>query len=391
MQLKYKALRLAFVASVAISGVAAAQTTPPADQQSQTPSQNPPGPVNPQDQSTVASPQTGAAETTGVAGNVSGGRKKAEEEIVVTGSRVRRKDLTTPAPVTVINKEQIQSSGIAAIGDFLQQMPEQAGGTNTNVNNGGDGETQVSLRNLGASRTLVLVDGKRWVNGGSGAGSFVDLNSIPTAAIERVEVLKDGASAVYGSDAIGGVVNIITRRRVNGVELSAYGATSQHGDAQQYDISVTGGAAGEKGSFMFSAGYFDQKSMLAAKRDWATFAVGLDAGGNDSGTPGKILPGGSSRIPQGRAQIYFASFDSTAAGDTAANLSAACQGDSTTKPPTPPNAAACATLANPANYKNQCPTALCQALFTKYYGGPYSDAYNSGRCTWDSSVTGAKA
>src|SRR5205085_1897071 len=193
MQLKYKALRLAFVASVAISGVAAAQTTPPADNQSQTPSQNPPGPVNPQDQSTVASPQAGTAETTGVAGGVSGGRKKAEEEIVVTGSRVRRKDLTTPAPVTVINKEQIQSSGIAAIG---------------------------------------------------------------------------------------GVVNIITRRRVNGVELSAYGATSQHGDAQQYDISVTGGAAGEKGSFMFSAGYFDQKSMLAAKRDWATFAVGLDAGGN---------------------------------------------------------------------------------------------------------------
>src|SRR5438105_12983221 len=135
MQLKYKALRLAVLASFAISGAAMAQT-PPADQ-SQTPSQNPPGPVNPQDQSTVASPQAGTAETTGVAGGVSGGRKKAEEEIVVTGSRVRRKDLTTPAPVTVINKEQIQSSGIAAIGDFLQQMPEQAGGTNTNANNGG--------------------------------------------------------------------------------------------------------------------------------------------------------------------------------------------------------------------------------------------------------------
>src|SRR5438067_3182622 len=302
MQLRYKALRLAFVASVAISGVAAAQTTPPADNQSQTPSQNPPGPVNPQDQSTVASPPAGSAESTGVAGGVSGGRKKAEEEIVVTGSRVRRKDLTTPAPVTVINKEQITSSGIASIGDFLQQMPEQGGALNTNVNNGGDGETAISLRNLGASRTLVLVDGKRWVNGGSGAGSFVDLNSIPTAAIERVEVLKDGASAVYGSDAIGGVVNIITRRRVNGVELSAYGATSQHGDAQQYDLSVTGGAASDKGSFMFTAGYFDQKPMFAAKRDWAATALLYDFS-VPAGDPAQVTTSGSGTIPSGRVRV----------------------------------------------------------------------------------------
>src|SRR3954453_15614539 len=285
MQSRYRALRFAVIATVAMTGMAMAQT--PADQ-SQTPSQNPPGPVNPQDPSTAQSPPAGAPEQTGVAGGTSGGRNQAQEEIVVTGSRVRRKDLTTPAPVTVINREQINASGFASIGDFLQTMPEQGGALNTNVNNGGNGVTAISLRNLTAQRTLVLVDGKRWVNGGSGADSYVDLNSIPTGAIERVEVLKDGASAVYGSDAIAGVVNIITRRRVNGVELSAYGGTSPHGDAQQYDLSVTGGAAGEKGSFMFSAGYFDQKSMLASKRDWATFAVGLDAGGNDSGTPGSI-------------------------------------------------------------------------------------------------------
>src|SRR5215470_1166613 len=97
-------------------------------------------------------------------------------------------------PVTVFDREQIQSSGYVSIGDFLQRMPEEGGALNSNVNVGGDGQTQVSLRNLGAQRTLVLVDGKRWVNGGSGLGSAVDLNSIPSASIERVEVLKDGAS-----------------------------------------------------------------------------------------------------------------------------------------------------------------------------------------------------
>jgi outer membrane receptor protein involved in Fe transport len=228
------------------------------------------------------------------------GRKNASEEIIVTGSRVRRKDLTTPAPVTVISKEQITASGIASIGDFLQQMPEQGGATNTNVNNGGDGQTQISLRNLGAQRTLVLVDGKRWVNGGSGAGTTiaaVDLNSIPASAIERIEVLKDGASALYGSDAIGGVVNIITRRRVNGVELTGYGGMSPHGDAEQYNASVTGGAVSDKGSFMFTAEYFDQRAMLAGNRDWAKVAL------NHFYNTGKTSTGGSGTIPSGRILV----------------------------------------------------------------------------------------
>jgi outer membrane receptor protein involved in Fe transport len=286
---------LAASALVAMSASAQNATTGPSA----------PGQANPATQGGAdqnAAAQTLPAADTGVSGGTSAGtatdaRKNATEEIVVTGSRVRRKDLTTPAPVTVINREQITSSGIASIGDFLQQMPEQGGALNTNVNNGGDGETAISLRNLGAARTLVLVDGKRWVAGGSGAGSFVDLNSIPTAAIERVEVLKDGASAVYGSDAIAGVVNIITRRRVNGAELSAYGGLSPHGDAQQYDVSVTGGAAGDKGSFMFNGEYYNQQPMFAGNRSWAATPLALNYAN------GKVSPGGSSTIPQGRATI----------------------------------------------------------------------------------------
>src|SRR5262245_9241399 len=154
----------------------------------------------------------------------------AEEEITITGTRVRRKDLTTPAPITVINKEQLQASGKVSIGDFLQSLPEQGNAINTTVNNGGNGATRVSLRGLGTDRTLVLLNGRRFVPGGTGADASVDLNSIPTAAIERVEVLKDGASAVYGSDAIGGVVNIITRKDFAGSEIYAFGGTSNYGD-----------------------------------------------------------------------------------------------------------------------------------------------------------------
>src|SRR5215813_1515926 len=182
------------------------------------------------------------------------GSARAEEagDEIVTGSHLRLKDPGPASPVVVFDREQIRMSGIVSIGDFLQRMPEQGGALNTNVNNGGDGETTISLRNLGAERTLVLVDGKRWVNGGKGAGSFVDLNSIPSASIERVEVLKDGASAVYGADAVAGVVNIITRRRMNGIELGAYGGMSPHGDAQQIDVSAMGGVAMGKWSFFVS-------------------------------------------------------------------------------------------------------------------------------------------
>jgi outer membrane receptor protein involved in Fe transport len=228
-----------------------------------------------------------------------GERKKAEEEIVVTGTRVRRKDLSTPAPITVISRQQLQSSATPAIGDFLQLMPEQGNATNTQVNNGGNGTTQVSLRSLGSQRTLVLIDGKRMVTSGSGADAAVDLNTIPTAAIERVEVLKDGASAVYGSDAIAGVVNLITRRRLNGTEANAYAGVSQKGDAQVYDLSVTAGAAGERGGFLFGAGYYDQRSFLAGDRDWAKFAINYDYT-DPTQTEGH---GGSSRVPQGRARV----------------------------------------------------------------------------------------
>src|SRR5262249_48315550 len=114
------------------------------------------------------------------------GRRSATEEIVVTGSRIRRKDLSTPAPITVINREQIAASGRVSIGDFLQSLPSQGNAVNTAINNGGDGSTQVNLRGLGAQETLVLLNGRRIVSGLASAAPALDLNSIPTPPTHRL-------------------------------------------------------------------------------------------------------------------------------------------------------------------------------------------------------------
>jgi iron complex outermembrane recepter protein len=191
-----------------------------------------------------------------------------EEVIAVTGSAIERKTLTTAAPLTMLNREDLESAGRSTIGDILQQLPAQANGINAQINNGGDGATRVDIRGLGANRTLTLLNGRRVVAGGTGADSSVDLNSIPLAVIERVEVLKDGASAVYGSDAVGGVVNIITRTDFDGTETSLYTAGSPHGDGFTYDASVVVGhnAANNRGNIIFSAGLQSQRPIFAGDR-----------------------------------------------------------------------------------------------------------------------------
>jgi outer membrane receptor protein involved in Fe transport len=219
------------------------------------------------------------------------------EEIVVTGTRIRRKDLTTPAPVTVINREQIVASGKVSIGDFLQTLPEQGNAINTQYNNGGDGSTRVALRSLGSTRTLVLINGRRMVPGGTGTDASVDLNSIPSQAIERVEILKDGASAVYGSDAIAGVVNLITRKGYDGSSVAAYAGQTSQGDGTTYDVGVTAGTSSDRGTLLFSAGYTTQEEISAGDRDWSFYAVDWDY------TSGEEFRAGSSAIPMGRVGI----------------------------------------------------------------------------------------
>ncbi|HUJ27508.1 MAG TPA: TonB-dependent receptor plug domain-containing protein, partial [Myxococcales bacterium] len=258
-----------------------------------------PSPTTPPNQETTA--PTSAPPTPAPA-SATGGKKSAEEEIVVTGSRIRRKDLTTPAPVTVVTREQFEQSGKATIGDFLQSMPEQGNAPNFQLNTGGinygaDGATRINLRSLGVQRTLVLINGRRVVPAGLGASAAVDLNTIPTEAVDHVEILKDGGSAVYGSDAVAGVVNIITRRSYNGTQVGADYGISQRGDAQTFDAHVTSGFSDEAKSAMFSVRYFNQKDSWLRDRDWSQQALDNDYTGGGPGFSG------SSRVPQGALRI----------------------------------------------------------------------------------------
>ncbi len=304
--LRRKVLRLATALGFVISSVASAQdaTTPPPAA--------PPAPVP----SDIAVGQPAAAPA--------GKAEEKTEEIVVTGTRIRRKDLSTPAPVTVLSSQELTSSGKVSVGDFLQTLPEQGNAINTNYNNGGTGETQVSLRSLGAQRTLVLVNGRRFVAGGVAAGSVVDLNSIPTAAIERIEVLKDGASAVYGSDAIAGVVNIITKKKMNGTEASGYAGTTGHGDGSIYDLALTTGTSSDKGNILFSAGWTKTNSIMAGDRSWAQYAIDYVYQNPNYlyGTTGEHH-GGSSAVPGGRFSLNGYVLDPSTGGVCQSDVDAA--------------------------------------------------------------------
>jgi len=138
-----------------------------------------------------------------------------DQKITITGSRIKRTDLESASPVTVISREDMELSGLTDVGALLQSIPSMSGSPiGTTTNNGGNGSVLVDLRGMGTARTLTLVNGKRVVDGG-------DYQAIPSTMIESVEILKDGASAIYGADAVAGVVNIITRRDFTGLEVSA--------------------------------------------------------------------------------------------------------------------------------------------------------------------------
>ena len=205
--------------------------------------------------------------------------EEAKTEVIsVTATSVEHKLFTGRAPVTVVTRNDLNVSGRATIGDILQSLPAQANAANAQVNAGGDGTTRINLRGLGAPRTLVLVNGRRMVNGGPGADAAVDLNAIPLPAIERVEILKDGASAIYGADAVGGVVNLITRPQFNGLDVSLLTSTSQHGDGTEYDASaVTGFTSGDKHTYLVvSGGYQRHDPVFAGERGFSSFQKSYD-------------------------------------------------------------------------------------------------------------------
>ena len=144
------------------------------------------------------------------------------EEVIVTGSKIKKSVFDSSKPLQIISDAAIERTGLNNIGDILQSISSNDGNglrPVTTATNGGDGSNEISLRNLGAGRTLVLVDSKRWVTDSFGN---VDMNTIPASMIQRVEILKDGASSIYGSDAVAGVINIITKKDYDGFEMRAF-------------------------------------------------------------------------------------------------------------------------------------------------------------------------
>ncbi|MDK9685828.1 TonB-dependent receptor domain-containing protein [Pseudoalteromonas shioyasakiensis] len=208
--------------------------------------------------------------------------EKGIERINVTGSNIFKGSVnfTSSSPVVEVGKESIEGIGAISISNTLSRLPSVTAGTNDASNNhdggGSSGISTTSLRNLGTARTLVLVNGRRYVSGTSaGDGYGVDLNSIPTSIIERVDVLTGGQSAIYGSDAIAGVVNIITKKNFDGVEINAFGADSDAGGAARQNIDFTYGKNFDGGNAWVSLGLANQDNLNARDREFSRNSINV--------------------------------------------------------------------------------------------------------------------
>lgn len=192
------------------------------------------------------------------------------ETVVVTGSRIPMNNLTNPSPVSVKDAAAIEMTAAYSLEDVLKTMTGTDGsGLQNNSNNGGVGLSTISVRGLGAPRTLVLIDGQRLVPIFVGSTSTPDLNSVPISMIDRVEVLRDGASSVYGADAVGGVVNLITKKDFEGLQLNVDGGTSQHGGGDQYSFSGTLGVNTDRANVTINATYQAEGAIGQWQRDWS--------------------------------------------------------------------------------------------------------------------------
>jgi iron complex outermembrane receptor protein len=197
--------------------------------------------------------------------NPEGGAGESDmAEVAITGSRIVKKHLVDAAPVTVLSASDIAATGATSIGELLRELPAAVSSTSESAGRGNNGSASVALRGLGAVNTLVLINGRRVL--ANNASGIVDLNSIPFDAVERVEVLQDGASAVYGSDAIAGVVNIIMTKRYDGLQLKGGYGISSRKDLPNRELSLTFGREFDTGNFVFNANWNDVGGNVIADR-----------------------------------------------------------------------------------------------------------------------------
>ena len=244
------------------------------------------------------------------------------EEVIVTGSRIKRTtNLNAPTPMVTLGAEQIELTGSVNVYDIINELPQAGEGTsrgNTNFTVGSSGLQTVNLRGLGSGRTLTLVNGRRWVGGVPGTGT-VDVNSIPTDLIERIEVVTGGASSVYGSDAVAGVVNYILKDDFEGISFQTMSGEYDKGDGETSAISLTfgGNYADGRGNAVFNLRVDEQGSVFARDRAPYTGVDALDYGyyyGKETAEQffGQevVIPAYSSYVPQGRFFVSGSTSDS---------------------------------------------------------------------------------
>ena len=214
----------------------------------------------------------------------------AEDEIIVTGSRIRLDDFVATSPISTLTSDVIQASGRTNIEQFLNTLPQVVPGLSSTSNNPGDGTATVDLRGLGPTRTLVLINGRR-LNPSTTDGT-VDLNNVPTRLIERVEVVTGGASAVYGSDALAGVVNFILKDDFEGLDIGYQNGFSDKGDGNEYqlDMVLGGNFADGRGNTTVYATYYDRESILQADRRYTRLSYdSIEAyRGSSTGIAGRL-------------------------------------------------------------------------------------------------------
>jgi outer membrane receptor protein involved in Fe transport len=288
-------------------------------------------------------------------GYVAGGEVLAQptpedDVIVVTGTRIPRKDIAAASPVASFDRGEITEFGATVLEDFVNTLPQIKPDFGKTSNNPGDGTSSIDLRGLGSGRTLVLLNGRRVAP--SGTGSAIDVNVIPGAMIERVEIVSGGTSAVYGSDAVTGAVNFITRKNFTGIELSSQADVYGAGDGAVYNASIVGGLdfADGRGHVAVFGDFLKRKPVFQGDREFTETTL-LEFGG-------ALAPAGSPSVPAGRT--------------TSGGSSLIFNPDGTVRPFSPP-----ADLYNfaPANYLQTPLTRWSAGAFAEFEASEAIDLY----------------
>jgi iron complex outermembrane recepter protein len=228
--------------------------------------------------------------------------ESSQGDIVVTGTLIRNPNLVSSSPVAVVGREELTLRQTNTAEEVLRQLPGAVPSIGTAVNNGNGGASFVNLRNLGSNRNLVLIDGKRIAT--AGLGGQTDLNNIPLALLERMDVLTGGASTSYGADAVSGVVNFVTRSDFSGVDASASQQISQRGDGNYFRADLTLGANFDdgRGNAVFSVGYQEADPIYQGDRPYASSTIssttGRAAGGSPTSVPTSLAIAGQSGLLQ---------------------------------------------------------------------------------------------